>query len=217
MVPQDTDRNMQPQPSADGPSQNRYILLAVVAVVVVVTIFLLKSNMESPPAQQQAPPPGSGQPVNPADMQSSEQQMQQMMSQIEHIKGILVQDSSNFDAWAALGNMYFDIQMPEEAILHYRGALKVNPDDLNVQTDLATMLRGVGEQEEAIEILESVVAIDSTMHQAWFNLGVIYGFDFKDDKKALAAWKRFVALNPDSPNNGQIQQEIIRLEAELGS
>ena len=143
--------------------------------------------------------------------------MPDLASQIEHIQQILAQDSSNYDAWVALGNLYFDSDMPEEAVEHYEGALAIRSGDLNVMTDLATMKRAVGEPEQAIEILKGVVATDSTHSQAWFNMGVIYSLDLKDSKGAVSAWKRFVAVTPESPHLDAVRKEIERIESEMGS
>lgn len=195
-----------PQP----PANNRFVLLAVLAFVALVTVFLLKRNMEPPPADQ-------AQQSVPQSQAEAQQAMPDMTHQVEHIKGILAQDSTNYDAWVALGNLYFDANKPAEAIAHYEQALAIRSGDVNVLTDLATMERAAGDPQKAISILNQVVKEDSTFGQAWFNMGVIYSLDLKDNRSAVAAWKKFVALNPDSPHLDAVQKEIDRLERELGS
>ena len=175
-------------------------------VVAVVAVYILKTNMEPPNTAGDAAP----------DQPSAEEAMQHLMQQIDDINERLASDSTDFDAWAKLGNLFYDAQMPEEAIDPYRRALEIKPDDPAVRTDLSTMLRSLGRHEEATEHLRRVVDDDSTWHQAWFNLGVIYSFDLEDEPKALAAWKMFVALNPQSQHAQSVQREIARLEEELG-
>lgn len=201
-------------PGHTGPhataSSNRYILLAVLAVAVVVAIWWLKNNLR----------PASIAPVTDEAMDtavtaepfSDSASTQNMMQQIAHVRGILAQDSSNFDAWAALGNLFFDAQMPNEAIAHYQHALLLRPDDLDVMTDLATMEREAGRPQDAVATLKRVVAIDSMHVQAWFNLGVMYNFDLQRPKDAIAAWKNFLALSPASEHTEAIRREIERLE-----
>lgn len=197
-----------PQISANQQSShNRYVLWSVIVVVAVVAVYILKTNMEPPDTAG-----GGGVPVQP----TAEEAMQQITQQIDHINEMLARDSTNFDAWAALGNLYYDAEMPEEAVDPYIRALAIKPDDPAVRTDLSTMLRSLGQHEEAAGHLRRVVDDDSTWHQAWFNLGVIYSFDLEDEQKALAAWKMFVILNPQSQHAQSVQREITRLEEELG-
>ena len=191
---------------------NRFVLLSVLAFVALVTVFLLKKNMEPPPADSSSQPAASS-----GEQSAAEQAMPDMMHQIEHINDILAQDSSNYDAWVALGNIYFDANMPEEAIEHYEGALALRAGDVNVLTDLATMKRAAGDSKEAIAILQRVVETDSTFGQAWFNMGVIYSLDLLDTKSAVSAWKRFLAMTPESPHLDAVRKEIQRLESEMGS
>jgi len=194
-----------------APRHNRPFMIAVLALVIVVTIYIVKTNIEQPAASSNA----TGQePFDPEQMQA--EFIENAQHQIAHISDILAQDSSNFDAWVALGNLYFDIDDAAGAIAHYTAALALQPDNLNVKTDLATMERAAGHPERAISLLNEVVVADSTAKQAWFNLGVIYSFDLNDSRNAIAAWKRFIQLNPQSEHSEPVLREIERLEAELG-
>ena len=188
-------------------------MLLVLAVVVVATVLMVRHNLEPPPNQQQS------QQGSPASADTSgmtpEQMKEQIQHQIEHVKDVLATDSSNYDAWEALGNLYFDANMPQEAIVHYRRALELQPNHPNVMTDLATMLRVDGKSDEAVEILEQVVANDSNFTQAWFNLGVIYTFDLKEPAPAIRAWEHYIALDPMSEHTQAIKKELERLKAEL--
>jgi cytochrome c-type biogenesis protein CcmH/NrfG len=204
-------------------SSNRYILLAALAFAAVVTIYIVKTNLEPPKSEEVAatrdansriPDDGDGQGASAMDETA---QREQFMHQIEHIQDILKKDSMNFDAWSALGNLYFDANMPQDAIVHYRKALILKPDDIHVLTDMATMLRAAGRPDTAVTVLNHVILLDSTLSQAWFNLGVIQSFDLKNQKEALFAWKKFLSLSPPSEHTEAVQKEIERLEKELGS
>lgn len=202
------------------PTTNRYILIAALAFALVVTIYIVKTNLEAPKTEQVAETQGNNSRIPDgaqAGAMSPEAQRAELEHQIEHIKDILKKDSSNFDAWTALGNMYFDASMHEEAIEHYKHALTLKPDDIHVLTDMATMLRGAGRPDTAVTVLNHVILLDSTLTQAWFNLGVIQSFDLKNQKEALFAWKKFIALSPPSEHTNAVNKEIERLEKELGS
>ncbi len=187
---------------------NRYVLIAVLAVVVLVTIYLIKTNLEPPKdgGQMEA---DNGRIPNDTGAVAM---MQDVNMQADHIKGILAKDSTNYDAWVALGNLYFDAQKPVEAIQYYEGALRLKSGDPSVMTDLATMKRATGDGAGAVDLLKQVVAKDSTMAQAWFNLGVIYSFDMNNSKDAIAAWKRYLDLNPMSEHAQAVQKAIDSLE-----
>lgn len=203
------------------PSSNRYILIAVLAFAAVVAIYIVKTNLEAPKTEQVAATQDNNSRIPDGNQQAGamdpEAQRAELEHQIEHIKDILKKDSTNFDAWAALGNMYFDASMHEDAITHYRAALKLKPDDIHVLTDMATMLRASGRSDTAVTVLNHVIQLDSTLTQAWFNLGVIQSFDLKNQKEALYAWKKFIALSPPSEHTDAVNKEIARLEKELGS
>ncbi|MBI3871949.1 MAG: tetratricopeptide repeat protein [candidate division Zixibacteria bacterium] len=203
--------------AAESTSHNRYILLAVIGCAVLVAIFLLKTNMEPPkPSSADMSADAGASPDSAPDDTVSQQMMQDVQKQMAHLQDVLAKDSSNFDAWVALGNLYYDANMADEAVSHYRRALAIHPDDLNVMTDLATMEREAGHPDDAVTILRQVLAADSTRAQTWFNLGVIYSFDLKDQKEAVIAWKRFLALSPPSEHTDAVKHEIERLEKELG-
>jgi len=214
----------QQQPMAEDAQpevpSNRYILIAALASAAVVAIYIITTNLETPKSDQVAATQDNNSRIlDDQDGQAADGAgtQEEMAHQIEHIKAILQKDSSNFDAWTALGNMYFDANMYEDAIVHYRHALILKPDDIHVLTDMATMLRADGRPDTAVTVLNHVLAIDSTLSQAWFNLGVIQSFDLKNQREALIAWKQFIALSPPSEHTDAVQKEIERLEKELGT
>lgn len=190
---------------------NRYVLIAALAAVALVAVYLIKTNLEPPKAPPDQTQSGEAQP--PSD--SATAMMQDIEQQVAHIKGILAKDTLNYDAWVALGNIYFDANKPDEAVPYYEGALRIKPGDAGVLTDLATMKRAQGKPNDAVALLKKVVAKDSTMGQAWFNLGVIYSFDLKNQKDAIAAWKRYLDLNPMSEHAQAVQKAIDSLERTL--
>ncbi|MEW5702756.1 MAG: tetratricopeptide repeat protein [Candidatus Zixiibacteriota bacterium] len=208
------DQSDTPDP-ATGTTSNRYILLAVIAVAVVAAVYLLKSNME-PPQSGSTEQSGEVGMTDPDGILMDTTMMQELSHQIEHIRSVLARDSSNFDAWVALGNLYFDSRMAEEAIIHYERALQLRPGDVNVMTDLATMQREAGRPSEAVATLARVVAIDSVHPQSWFNMGVIYAFDLKQPEEAIAAWRKFLALSDSSEHTEAVRREIESLEKNSG-
>jgi cytochrome c-type biogenesis protein CcmH/NrfG len=208
------------QPTGDEQShsgQNRYILIAVLAFAALMGIYIVKTNLEPPKTEQVEATQAANSRIPMEGDTTTMPSHDELLHQADHIRDVLSKDSSNYGAWVALGNIYFDADMPGEAVTHYRRALAIKPGDLSVMTDLATMERATGHPDSAVAILQRVVAADSTLAQAWFNLGVINNFDLKNTREAIIAWKKFLSISPPSEHTEAIKKEIERMEKELGS
>jgi len=158
-----SDRN--PKTPPPQPPRNRTLLVIALAAAAVIAAFILWANMEPPPPMSPGDP--DAQPTIP------ETAMQDLMNQIAHVREMIGDDTTDFPALASLGNLYFDANMYEEAIVWYKKALRIQPDDLSVLTDMAIMYRSLHKHDTAVVILRNVVALDSTWQQAWFNLDAL--------------------------------------------
>ena len=67
------------------------------------------------------------------------------------------------DAHVILGNALMLKQNVESAILHYREALKLRPDDPNAHHNLAVALQQQGKDEEAARELEKAAATNQKL------------------------------------------------------
>jgi len=178
-----------------------YIVLALVAGALLgVIVFNAKKNVSSNnavPTQAEAPAPGPG-----ANFQQ----------QISMLKGIVAKDPGNRNAWVQLGNDYFDSNQPMNAVEAYDKALKLNGNDPNVLTDQGVMYRRLGWFDKAVGNFEMASKIDPNHRQSLYNLGLVYRDDLHDVPKAIAAWERFLAINPDGPGAAQVRAELDALK-----
>lgn len=126
---------------------------------------------------------------------------------------ILERQPENLDALRALGNIAFDQNDPGRAMDFYRGYLKVKPDDLSVQTDLATMLLSTQKVDEALKGYHDVLAVDPKFFQAQFNLAIAYRAA-GDDTKALAALTRAREIAGDDATRQRVDALLARLKGE---
>ena len=108
----------------------------------------------------------------------------------------------NIGALIRLGNLYFDIDRPEKAIMAYNRALELNPGNPDVLTDLGVMYRRKGQPLEAIKAFDKAIKIDPRHETPRFNKGVVLMYDLKDTKGAITAWKELVELNPFAKAQG---------------
>ena len=102
----------------------------------------------------------------------------------------------NIEAWIRLGNLYFDADRPEKAIMAYNKALELNPGNPDVLTDLGVMYRRKGQPLEAIEAFDKASKIDPRHEASRFNKGVVLLYDLNDSKGAVRAWQKLVEVNP---------------------
>jgi tetratricopeptide (TPR) repeat protein len=110
---------------------------------------------------------------------------------------ILAKAPEDLDALRALGNIAYDKNDPRQAREFYKRYLDVKPDDLGVQTDLATMLLADKQFDAARQAYEAVLTKDPTFFQAQFNLAIAYR-SAGDEPKALAALQRARDLAADA-------------------
>ncbi len=192
-------------------SKTAHLVILILAIVAVFASWAFRRALV-PEEPAVADDPSSA-PV--LEGQSTDDVMNQVVEQIEHLRELVEQDPQNAELLTALGNLYYDAGMADEAIEYYDRVLELQPNNVNVMVDKATMLRVKGNSQAAVELLEKATEIAPKHEQAWFNLGVIYSADLSNRRGALRAWKKFLAVNPDATHADAVRQEITRLENEL--
>lgn len=98
-----------------------------------------------------------------------------------------------------LGNMYFDAERYQDAIVWYEDALRLDPDNVDVSTDLGVAYYYTNQPERAVAQFERSLAIDPMHTKTLLNLGIVKAFGQQDLEGAARAWERVVELAPDSP------------------
>ncbi|MBM4010680.1 MAG: tetratricopeptide repeat protein [Planctomycetes bacterium] len=114
----------------------------------------------------------------------------------------LMQDSlaKNPESWTAHTNLAAELSAlgrPQEAIVHYREALRLRPTSFEARNNLATLLLQFGQPEEAIEQYRAAVGINPDVPGIHFNLGVALGMLGRPDEAAVE-FKEVLRLTPDS-------------------
>jgi tetratricopeptide (TPR) repeat protein len=102
----------------------------------------------------------------------------------------------NVEALIRLGNLYFDTDRPEKAIIAYNKALELDPNSPDVLTDLGVMYRRKGQPLEAIKAFDKAIKINPRHEASRFNKGVVLLHDLNDSKGAIKAWEELVEVNP---------------------
>jgi len=173
------------------------ILLVVISLVVGGLIALIITNMQNRSEQNTATAtaPAAAPAVN-------------HQQQITMLQGIVAKEPANRNAWVQLGHSYFDSDQPMKAIEAYAKALELQGDDANILTDQGVMYRRLGWFDKAIKNFEAANKLNPNHQQSLYNLGIVYRYDLQDFPKAIEAWEKFVAINPDGPGSAQVRAEL---------
>ena len=118
------------------------------------------------------------------------------------------------DAWAELGNAYFDSNQLEKSISAYKKSLELNPNNADVWTDLGIMYRRSDKPEEAIKAFDQAIAVDPKHEVSRMNKGIVLLHDLKDINGAIQAWEGLLAVNPIAmaPNGISVDQMVTQLK-----
>jgi len=173
------------------------LLIVVVTLVAGFVIGLLagqKSSDTSVPATASAP-------TGPAPTVNLQQKLTEL-------KKIVAADPGNFQAWATLGNEYFDSNQFMDAIEAYDKALEIQPNSPDILTDQGVMFKRLGWFERAIDNFNKANEIDPSHATSIYNLGIIYRYDLQDFPKAQEAWTRFLEINPTGPGSDRVRQDL---------
>ena len=149
-------------------------------------------------------PQGSGQQA-PGNHNTAE-----LAAEIEALEKLTRESPDDTASWIKLGHLYFDTNQVNEAINAYETALKLQPDNPDVITDLGVMYRRAGTPQKAIAKFDQAVAINPSHQIARFNKGVVLMHDLNDPEGAVAAWRELVQLDPNAKApSGQLVKELI--------
>ena len=173
------------------------LLVVIVALVAGCIIGFIAGQKTATPSVQVA----SGSPVGPAPTVNLQQKLTEL-------KNIVAADPTNFQAWVALGNEYFDSNQFMDAIEAYDKALAIQPNSPNILTDQGVMFKRLGWFERAISNFNKANEIDPTHATSVYNLGIVYRYDLQDFPKAQEAWTKFLEISPTGPGSDRVRQDL---------
>lgn len=107
-----------------------------------------------------------------------------------------------------LGNMYFDAGRYHDAARWYEDALRVDPRNADVSTDLGIAYYYTNQPDRAIQQFEHSLSLDPRHSKTYLNLGVVRAFAMRDLEGAARAWQQVVDLAPDTPEARAARQAL---------
>jgi cytochrome c-type biogenesis protein CcmH/NrfG len=137
------------------------------------------------------------------------------MEDIMAFKARVEKDPRDLEALVSLGNANMMISRFDAAQDLYRRALDLNPQNLEVRTNLAIAYKYGGNPQQAFAELQKNFAIDPKHEHTLYNLGFLYLDDKQDKAKAVETWNAWLRLYPQASAAPEVRNRVSQLEKEL--
>ena len=126
-------------------------------------------------------------------------------ARVQALTTIIKNDPKNAGAHVQLGNTYFDAERYADAIKAYEEALKLEPKNVDASTDLGVSYYYSNRADEALKQFDYSLSLDPKHTKTLLNQGIVLAFAKQDLDGAASAWKKVVAIAPQS-QEGQAAQ-----------
>lgn len=206
------EASRQPTSTAGWQIQQVY-LMATICLVVGIAVGYLFHGSASPTSSQKkivAPQP---QAANPVPMPSLDEMKRMADVKAAALFEKLKSNPDDADLLVRTGELYKRAHQFKDAAGYYDKALKIDPRNVSVRSEMASCLYYSGDVDGAISQLRQALRYDPKNANSLFNLGMIEWQGKQDTKGALAAWQELLKTNPQLSANRSAQ--VNRLIAEL--
>jgi tetratricopeptide (TPR) repeat protein len=134
-------------------------------------------------------------------------------AQVNALKSVADRDASNPKPRIELANLYFDAEKYDDAIKWYTDAWKLNPNDVNVSTDLGVCYYYTNQPDKALEQFDKSLKLDPKHAKTLLNLGIVKAFGKQDLQGATEAWQQVLKIAPDSPEGQAAKRALDSLQS----
>jgi cytochrome c-type biogenesis protein CcmH/NrfG len=196
--------------------------MAVISLVVGLAIGYLFRGSQSPAtpappgADSQASAPPSPHARGVSGKTPSLEEMKQMAEQkAEPLLEKLKSDPNNKDLLVQVGNLYEATHRFKDAANFYGRALRVDPNNVALRTQMASCLYYAGDADGAISQLQRSLHDNPKDANSLFNLGMIKWQGKQDSKGALEAWQQLLKSNPQLSPERKAQVQELMAEAQM--
>ena len=177
----------------------------VVAVLALTAGIFLFSGADHPATGEQPPSSETRVPENHPPVDAA--------NRIAALEQLMAREPQNPDYPTQIGNLYYDLANYGKAAEYYQRSLNLRPKDAGVETDLATCLHYLGQDDKSLEILDNVLRYNPGFAQAKFNKGVVLVDGKKDIKGGITIWEDLLRSDPTYGQKAELEQRIRQLKA----
>ena len=199
-------------PSHNTPSIRTVLIFTVAALAAAGTGWLVVSNLpESKPGivtDTSVP-----QAVQSAQARSASREIRAHLEEpddphIEALRAALMENPNDIEILLSLGDVYVRERQYVKAKGYYLRASQVAPENLEARTHLGTVAYFLGDVDEALHHYDQVLALNPDYTVALFEMGAVLRYGKQDLPTAVKTWERFLALDPDAEESGQIRELV---------
>jgi len=188
--------------------------LAVFCLVLGVALGYLFRGSASPGAttvQASSSAAGSMPQGQAPQAQVTPEQQKAMVDQtVAPLLATLKTNPGDLNTIVQVANLYYDGQQYPEAVKYYQLAVKSQPTNADLITDLGTSIWYMGDPDGAIAEFQTALKYKPDHPGTLFNLGIVRWQGKFDPKGAVEAWEQLLKLNPNYEHKQEVQEYIDR-------
>lgn len=143
--------------------------------------------------------------------------------QAQMLETALKDDPNNLNLLIKLANLYYDWGRDEvdkkgemaepldkwnKAVDYYKRALLINPSDVNVRVDMATLLQFMQKSDESLAEYQKAISIDPKHPQARINYILALAVLKQDYKGAVREYEALLKAAPEQAQNEELKQSV---------
>lgn len=134
-------------------------------------------------------------------------------TQVNALTSVANREPSNPKPRVELANLYFDAEKYDDAIKWYSEAFKLNPNDVNVSTDLGVCYYYTNQPDKALDQFDKSLKLDPKHTKTLLNVGIVKAFGKQDLAGATEAWQQVLKIAPDSPEGQAAKRALDTLQS----
>lgn len=183
------------------------VIFGIAGVFFGVLVGWIIGSQQAGPARQA--------PAAPAEAQSAQAQTPPPLdeSRAAALKTSAERNPTDTASRVQLGNLYFDHDRYPDAARWYEDALKIDPRNVNVSTDLGITYYYMNQPDIALAQFDRSLSIDPGHTKTHLNIGIVRAFGKQDLEGAARAWQRVIDLAPASPEAATARQALAGLRS----
>jgi tetratricopeptide (TPR) repeat protein len=134
-------------------------------------------------------------------------------AQVKALTSVAEREPSSPKPRVALANLYFDAERYDDAIKWYADAVKLDPNDVNVSTDLGVAYYYTNQPDKALAQFDHSLKLDPKHAKTLLNQGIVRAFGKQDLEGATQSWQLVLQIAPDGPEGQAARRALDSLRS----
>ena len=134
-----------------------------------------------------------------------------MQKAVEFSKKILEVDQKRWESRLKLAECYRKMGKDKEAYNTYKDVIKQNPYNPLAYIGAGKVLEDSAQYGSALQLYKSAQRVSPKNPLVYYHLGYVYKY-LRDKSKAVDAFRKYIILDPDSPESATVKDEISYLQ-----